>query len=768
MSARILVATLAPASLVLTLSCMEMRSSAPSRQEEANQHDVSASPGAPPPSEAEAGPSGGAAAPMLSKSAPAPSPLGEADGAIYGLRGGEVDGRLALADAPADAPEPAATRSWFPESFLWVPVVETGAEGRAVVPFTVPDSLTTWRVLALAASRDGAQAGTEASFLSTLPAYVDMVVPGSFYAGDEVALPVQVVNTTSGALSEPLSVSMTGATGGGAGQLLVGAGGSASRTVSTTLGGPGVATFTATFGNIDTVVREVPVRPVGEPKLEVRAGSMASDRELAFPGIPGGEHGQLSVTAWPGALSMVRAELAGGGGQESPWARSGADLPRQVYRLALATAAAGLPEEDASPDAVRTLRLRAWQPVSRAGRAPDIATACLLAEGLRAAPEGSIDADLRERMRELVAEQQAPDGTWVSGGGTIDQALVLTALCTRAVDSEPVRLRAEGAFARHLPRLADPYLAAWALASGAVTDADLEARLRDTLLAGLATGADGNRQLRPGGAPRHDGTAATLAYATAVAALALAANPAEAAELATSLVGQHRATGGPGAGCCWPSGGWGDGLTDLLALRALEGSFRGELPATVTLVVEADGVEVARGTLDASQPHRAATLVAPVGAGAHAVRVRAEPAAPGIVFSATHLAYVPWAPPEGAAVQVAVTPPAGLRAGAGGAVRVRVASPSTTPVDLVLGLPAGVRADEAALELLVNAGRLVSFTAAEGSVTLRGVAGGGWEADVPVTASLAGRLWSAPSTALSPGTGTTLYVLPPSRWRVGG
>ncbi|MBM4369945.1 MAG: hypothetical protein FJ102_27295, partial [Deltaproteobacteria bacterium] len=212
----------------------------------------------------------------------------------------------------------------------------------------------------------------------------------------------------------------------------------------------------------------------------------------------------------------------------------------------------------------------------------------------------------------------------------------------------------------------------------------------------------------------------------------------------------------------------GDGFADLLALRALEASFAGNTPAAVTIVVEADGAELARGTLDAAQPHRAVTLLSALPSTAHKLRVRAEPGAPGLVFTARHRAYVPWTRPEGAPVEVAVTPPSGLRAGGVGQVAVRVASPSDTPVDVVVGLPAGVRADESGLEALVASARITSFTAAEGSITLRGIEGGGWEASLPVTAALAGVLHAAPSTALDAADGDTLYTLPPQAWRIGG
>ncbi len=750
------VATLVGSGTLFTLASCMSRDAAPARQEEEKN----------------------AAYPVADAPAPAAAPM-EMDDAMGG-EGGRARQKMA---APGDLTLGAigyastedkkgeskdrqdqderggggAPRAWFPESFLWLPLVETNGDGVATVPVTVPDSLTTWRVLALAQSRDGAQAGSEASFLSTLPAYVDVVVPGSLYAGDEVMLPVQVVNTTGDAMSAPLSVSATGASGSAAGALSVGAGGSASRAVRVVAGAPGTATITASFGDIDRVQKDVPVRPVGQPVDVVRSGAMAADRELEFPGIERGQFGELALTLWPGAMAVVREEVRLGGGWDEPWIRHGADLSRQLYRLALANAAAELDEDDAPPESIRAMRLRAWQPVARAARAPDIATACLVAEGLRGAEEGSLEATLRERMVDQVAREQAADGTWVTTASTIDQVLALTALCARASDHPGVRLRAQGAFDRNLPRLDDPWLAAWALASGAISDTELADRLREVVKKGLVEGEDGNRLLRPGGAPRPDGWAAGTPEGTALAALALADDPALAAELATALLGQHRT-----------EGGWGDGFADLLALRALEASFKGATPPALTVIVEADGVEVARGTLDATQPHRAVTLLAPLSASAHKLRVRAEPGAPGLVFTARHRAYVPWTAPEGAPVQVSVTPPSGLRAGGAGQVAVRVASPSDTPVDLVVGLPAGVRADESGLEALVASARIQSFTAAEGSITLRGIEGGGWEASLPVTAALAGSLHAAPSTALDPGDGDTLYTLPPQTWRIGG
>src|SRR6185436_19604601 len=76
----------------------------------------------------------------------------------------------------------------------------------------VPDRLTSWRVLALAHSRAGAQAGAETTFRGTLPTYVDPVVPAFLMTGDEVSLPIQIVNTTDDAVTGTLRLEVNGAT----------------------------------------------------------------------------------------------------------------------------------------------------------------------------------------------------------------------------------------------------------------------------------------------------------------------------------------------------------------------------------------------------------------------------------------------------------------------------------------------------------------------------------------------------------------------------
>jgi hypothetical protein len=720
---------------------------------------------------------------------PAPaaaSALMESDGVVGGQKGG-LALSMSAAKAPADErergradqSEPAPARSWFPESFLWMPMVETDATGHASVRFPVPDSLTTWRVLALAQSAEGAQSGGLATFASTLPAYVDVVVPGSLMAGDEVFLPVQVVNTTPEVMRQALSVSVSGGQGGASGTLDVAAGGSGTRPVRVVVSGPGQLTVRASYGAIDTAERSIPVRPAGKLRERTVAGAMGTDREVTLAAMPDGQFGEVVLTAWPGALSVVRSELLGGGdwfAERSMAPGPGGALDEAAYRYALAIAGQGLIEAhsevaggasgsatgDVTPELLRSARLASWQPLARAGRVPDAGTACLLAEALRGASTESLDGKLGARMVESVIDAQAPDGTWITGASNIDDTLVQTALCTRAAGDVPsVRLRAEGAFARNLSRLENPVLAAFALASGAITDVDLAGRLADTVRGALTTGEDGTRRLEAGGVRGPSGRLLSDAAATAAAALALhATSPADSADLATALMGMRS-----------PWGGWGGGA-DLLALRAIQTALptvdpsRGNLGSgTVSLAI--DGATAASGGLDASERFKPITLRASAPAtGQHSAKLTST--VPGLVFTLTQRAWVPWAAPSADGALLVLAAPAKARVGEVSPVAVRVATPSTVATDVTIGLPAGVRADAAGMDSLVAAGAFAAWTGSEGSVLLRGVPGGGWDGALPVTPSLAGSLQATPSLVREADGGASLYELPPVRWQIGG
>lgn len=629
----------------------------------------------------------------------------------------ENDEDLAKGKRTAPAEQPG--RAWFPETFLFEPLVVTDDAGHAQVSARVPDRLTTWRVLALAHSRAGGQAGAVTSFLGTLPAYVDPIVPKRLLVGDSVRIPLQLVNTTDQPITAPLAIEATGVQiKAEARTITVPAGGSRLELVQLTATSGGAATLRATFGETDAVVRTLEVIPAGRRVETTRTGTLGQPRELTVAGltgaVPATDRVQLQVM--PGALALLRTELAG------CTARSG--LAEDAYALLLAGRAPALLTalgDRAEPEAMRELALVASQRVLRRSRTLDVASATLVTEAALAHPQNAVLERLAARAGDTLTRAQLPDGTFAVGSGaTLQHVLVTTAEAVRALTAaastpearqraQAARVRASGAFARSLALIDDPYTAAAILVSGAVTGADAE-RLRERVRGALVRDETGAHLPVPEGAVRGDGVAPSQLEATALAALALAEDPkAPLADLGSTLLGSYS-----------PAGGWGDGRTNLLALRAVLELFEKPIPAGVQIQLFAGDRQLASGTLTADKLREQLVLEAPApGLAAESRwRIVAEPAVPGLAFALTLSTFVPWQPmpPRGLELRA----PATVRASIGKPVKVPLTAvaPSGQPLALRYPLPAGVQADRDALESLRAAGTISGFTADDAAVEL--------------------------------------------------
>ncbi|MDP2307318.1 MAG: alpha-2-macroglobulin family protein [Pseudomonadota bacterium] len=663
---------------------------------------------------------------------------------------------LGAKESPSDGDAAPTPRAWFPESFLWRPLVEVPETGSVTIPVTVPDTLTTWRILALGQTRGGAQGGAVTTFASTLPAYVDVVTPTFLYAGDVVRLPVQAVSQQAGVLSAPLEVLVDGAAVGG-GAVSLAAYGSSTEMVSVDAARAGDLLLVARFGALDSVERIVPVRPVGRPIESVRGGTLAGPRTFGLSASPDGSSGSLVVTVFPGALGVARAEL------DAAPAR-GDDLANAAYTYAV-TGLAGALAADAGvapevpPEVIRTVQLRAWQRIAKETRTPGVPEATTALAALRIAHADTLAGRLAVRLAETLRQSQAPDGLWAAAAGaSLDASLVQTARAVWALgpDNQSNRLRATGAFERYRPRLAEPYVAAWGLAAAVVDEGTAE-ELRKTVRDALHTTPDGSKTLRVA-ATRPDGRRVTDAEATALAILALPADDPARPDLAAGLLGLYD-----------PRRGFGDGETGILALRALEAVFAGEIPREVVVRVEVDGVEVGRGVLDPSEPHAPVRIVGPAltGLAEHRVTVTSEPPVPGLAFTAVARDYVPWvqASPAGLDLQVSRT---ALVVGQTTSLAVSVSAPAGVSLDVSLGLPAGVEPDATALDALVASGRAASWRGEDGRVTLAGVRteGGAWSAAIPVTPTLAGVLLADAARVWPSGAPDAAYSRVPERWTI--
>lgn len=665
------------------------------------------------------------------------------------------------------------SRAWFPETFLFEPLVVTDASGQAAVPVKVPDRLTQWRVLALAHSRSGAQAGAVTSFAGTLPTYVDPVVPAFLRAGDAVRLPVQVVNTTTASVEQPLKLTAEGAVveGGGTRTVRVPAQGSVVEYVTVRATQPGPVSLQASLGTTDAVVRGFEVMPTGRPVSQTRGGSLAAPRTLMLEGTAEAEAGseRVRLQVYPGALGMLRAELSAAAG------RGG--LAEDAYTLLLAGRAPTLLEtlgEKADTDSLKAMGAVSGQRVLRAARAPDVPTAALLAQAALAHPENPVLSRQGERLSAQVATAQRPDGTCQGGEGwTLQRLLVATADCAQAVRAGAARsvagkqraaaftTRAMGAFERNLSRVQDGYTAAAILASGGVTGS-LQEALRAKVREALKTREDGSAYLPvETGVVRADGTVPSETEATALAVLALAGDKgAPLADLGTSLLAGYQ-----------PGWGWGDGRTNLLSLQAAMALFSQPLPSEVRVVLERDGKTVTEGTFDAKALRDVLSMeaAAPGSSGAHTWTVRAEPAVPGLGYSLTLSAYVPWKAEKGQGLELAVKAPSEAKVGMPVEVTVQAASPANMALQLRYALPAGVQVDTPSLTKLVAEQKISKYDMEDGALTLslppRG-AGEPFLASFRVVPTLAGTLQGGASSLAPVDRPDLVSYVPPSRWTV--
>ena len=324
-----------------------------------------------------------------------------------------------------------------------------------------------------------------------------------------------------------------------------------------------------------------------------------------------------------------------------------------------------------------------------------------------------------------------------------------------------VRIAASGAFERNLAQVDDAYTAAAVLASGAVSG-PLAEKLRQRVKDGLVATADGARQLTVGDkVVRADGQRPSIVEASALAVLALESDPAAGpllADLGATLLGTYD-----------PVMGWGDGRTNLVALRAVLQLFKAPVPEGVTITLTMDGKAVLSGVLDRTKLREVLALEgpAPALAGAHTWEVKAEPAVPGLGYSLALEGWVPWEKAHGVAgLELQLPETVSGTVGKPTDIAMRAVAPSGMELHIEHSLPAGVQVDTPSLEKLVEAETISRFEVATGKVDLYIDSldpGETFAASYRVIPTLAGKLHS--SASVFEGGGTVNHV-PPSVWLI--
>jgi uncharacterized protein YfaS (alpha-2-macroglobulin family) len=118
----------------------------------------------------------------------------------------DKEGTPPAQEAAVGGQEAPQLRSNFAETAFWQPHLLTGADGTATIEFTVPDSVTGWRVFVHGVTRDLMGGSLEAEAKSVKDLMVRPYLPRFFREGDKADLRVMVNNAGAAALAGDVSL----------------------------------------------------------------------------------------------------------------------------------------------------------------------------------------------------------------------------------------------------------------------------------------------------------------------------------------------------------------------------------------------------------------------------------------------------------------------------------------------------------------------------------------------------------------------------------
>jgi len=85
-------------------------------------------------------------------------------------------------------------REFFPETFVFEPLLITDVNGKARLSVTMPDAITTWRVATFASSQKGELGSALSQIKVFQDFFVDIDLPVALTEGDEISIPIALYN----------------------------------------------------------------------------------------------------------------------------------------------------------------------------------------------------------------------------------------------------------------------------------------------------------------------------------------------------------------------------------------------------------------------------------------------------------------------------------------------------------------------------------------------------------------------------------------------
>lgn len=188
------------------------------------------------------------------------------------------DGDKARADA---AGEGTGLRSNFSETAFWQPQLLTGPDGSASIEFTVPDSVTSWKVFVHAVTKDLRGGSVDAETKTVKDLMVRPYVPRFLREGDKAEIKVVVNNASGKPLSGTLAFEITDPATGKSLLAAFGLEGGASKAFTAPAGGGTNLTFPVTAPKGLTTVAF---------KAVATAGDLSDGEVRPVPVLPGRMH----------------------------------------------------------------------------------------------------------------------------------------------------------------------------------------------------------------------------------------------------------------------------------------------------------------------------------------------------------------------------------------------------------------------------------------------------------------------------------------------
>ncbi len=216
------------------------------------------------------------------------------------------------------AEEALTARTYFPDTAFWEPALRTDAQGRASVAVNLPDSLTTWRMVADGATADTRVGSSTSDIVVTKPLLVRVVTPRFFVIGDKPELAAIVHNNTDQSIQVQVQMDARGEQSGfGRSESVeVPAKGYRKLTWSGTVGAGEQVTVSvqaAGGGLADAIALTLPVYHFTTPEVVATAGEVAAGEQrvelVQLPDVYEPTQGDLTVRVDPSLVAGMKEAL---------------------------------------------------------------------------------------------------------------------------------------------------------------------------------------------------------------------------------------------------------------------------------------------------------------------------------------------------------------------------------------------------------------------------------------------------------------------------